>query len=541
MSHGLAFVCPFGCNTRKRFKKQSSLNAHMAQCRMRESGVVACPDINKESPVIGSVADDGMLVDDEDDEDMQIGDSASDTSSLEDDSVPGNEPLPHDDGTEDELTVTGLPDRCYEEGFEEYGSFDDHEDDENACQSDLHNVRPVRGGHEEPPGSFTLGCEQTQNPRGVTDLLGVSCRSQFSMEVKRQESTGKIVVYPVCKPKACRIPTDVALLDLARILDKGRCPNYMFDSILSWCKYAGKVGCNPSVDRLPTRKAYFSKLEKRLLSANMTVPGFYTKKVSLETAKIGLGSSSSGSIESEVNYWDFGKQLRSLLSDHSIFGDLSNLNVNDVNPFLPNRDCKSTGGWYQDTIRAKRITGYDGNFLVGIVLAADRTGNTFNLRFGTEPLLFTLTIIKESLWHQPRVWRPLAMIPCDRDCIGQARGNLHSKRNEGMGSSYRNYHAYVRVALESLRMVQSPTYLYWPYNHKGDIPPNAKAMYRGAISNNNVHELCPGVPVKNNVSSHDLKGLLMTLTLGDSQRVMNVVCSVSHVILDGAGADKNTC
>ena len=133
------------------------------------------------------------------------------------------------------------------------------------------------------------------------------------------------------------------------------------------------------------------------------------------------------------------------------------------------------------------------------------------------------------------------MIPCDRDCVGQARGNLHSKRNEGMGSSYRNYHAYVQVALESLRRIQSPTYLYWPYNDKGVIPPNAKAMYRAAITNNNVNELCQGIPVKNTIPSNKLRGVLTTLTLGENQRLMNVVCCVSHVILDGAGADKITC
>ena len=534
MSHGSAFECPFGCNTRKTFRKQSSLNAHMAQCRMRDSGVVKKNGkqelhlpINHplSSSKHGNLNDvhRGNRFQAEEEHEICSDNSTTEPIQLETITNKHSTSFVGDEDTEEELSTTGLTDRRYEGGFEEYGSFEEHEDD-----SVMHNT--------ETPLN-----EDTPNPATVSEIIKAAHSDQFTMEVMRQERTGKIVVYPAAKPKSCRVPSDVALLDLASILDKARCPNYMFDSILSWCKYAGKVGCDLSADRLPTRKAYFSKLEKRLATANMSVPSFYTKKVLLETAKINPDSSSSGFVESEVNYWDFSEQLISLLSDHSIFGDRANLNLNTVNPFLPNRDCKSTGGWYQDTIRAKGITGYDGNFLIGIVLAADRTGNTFNLRFGTEPLLFTLSIINENLWHQSRVWRPLAMIPCDRDSIGQARGNLHSKRNEGMGSSYRNYHAYVQVALESLRRVQSPTYLYWPYNEKGVVPPNAKSVYRGALSNNNVHELCQGLPVKNTVPSNKLRGVLTTLTLGENQRLMNVVCCVSHVILDGAGADKITC
>ena len=508
----------------------------MAQCRMRDSSVVqkgGKQQLNlhnrhssfstENGSGSGNDSPSGICFNSEEEQDICSDNSTAEPSQWESPSNQRSIAVECGEHTEEELSTTGLPARCYEDDFEEYGSFDEHEDDKL-----VENTDTTMNG--EIPNSAT-----------VSGIMTAANPDQFAMEVMRQESTGKIVVYPASRPTASRVPSDVALLDLARILDKGRCPNYMFDSILSWCKYAGKMGCNPSADRLPTRKAYFSKLEKRLATANMSVPPFYTQKVLLETAKIKLDSTSSGYVESEVNYWDFSKQLNSLLSDHSIFGDIANLNLNTVNPFLPNRDCKSTGGWYQDTIRAKGITGYDGNFLVGIVLAADRTGNTFNLRFGTEPLLFTLSIINESLWHQPRVWRPLAMIPCDRDCIGQARGNLHSKRNEGMGSSYRNYHAYVRVALESLRKIQSPTYLYWPYNDKGIVPTNAKSMYRGAVTNNNVHELCKGLPVKNTIPSNKLRGVLTTLTLGENQRLMNVVCCISHVILDGAGADKITC
>ena len=204
------------------------------------------------------------------------------------------------------------------------------------------------------------------------------------------------------------------------------------------------------------------------------------------------------------------------------------------------RDCVQSGSWYQDTIKANNITVYDGNFLLGIVIASDRTGNTWNQRYETEPLLFTLSIIKEHLRHQPKVWRVLAMIPCDKDYKGQAAGNLHQNRKEGKGHSCRNYHEYLRVALESMKRVQTPTFIYWPYNKHGVIPPNACSMYREARTRKeDLKTLCKGEPVYN--CTDNLNGVKMIMVLGDMQKLVNVVCSVSHIILDGEGADKFTC
>lgn len=368
------------------------------------------------------------------------------------------------------------------------------------------------------------------------ECQGPGTEEQHTFEMNKEDS---FFVRPHVKLRVSRNAVDLALLDLARLLDAARCPHYMFDSILSWCKYAGSVGCNPSVDKLPSRRAYFAKLEKRLAAVAIDIPRYQTSHVQIETADI---QGDNRLIQSEINTWDFEEQLVSLLSDDSIFGDLGNLNINPENPFLPMTSYSQSGGWYQDTIRAKNITGVDGNFLCGIVIASDRTGNTWNQKFGTEPLLFTLSIIKESLWHDPKVWRVLAMIPCDKDYKGQAAGNLHAGRKVGEGYSCRNFHAYLRVALESLKRVQSMTHRYWPFDVNGEIPPNAKTMYRAAIGTpEDLAALCTGEPRLSNLSSAELKGVRTTLVLGEYEKHMNIVCSISHLILDGEGADKFTC
>ena len=271
MSHTREFDCPFGCNTKKIFKKQSSLNAHMAQCRMRNVGTVEhSHPISSSNPIRSrpenhSSSDDDCVLDDdsvrmEENDDVSCNDIK--TTGNEIPSFPNNNSftLFNEDNNDDEITVTGLPDRFRNEDFSEFGTFDVTEDHE----SELLNVQ--NDDYEK------------NNHSVVSAIVGVHNRSQFAAEIRRQEHTGKIIVYPATKPKACRVPSDVALLDLARLLDKARCPNYMFDNILSWCRYASKVGCNPAVDRLPTRKAYFTNLEKRLASVNMSVPAFHTKK-----------------------------------------------------------------------------------------------------------------------------------------------------------------------------------------------------------------------------------------------------------------------
>ena len=122
-----------------------------------------------------------------------------------------------------------------------------------------------------------------------------------------------------------------------------------------------------------------------------------------------------------------------------------------------------------------------------------------------------------------------------------SRSTSQYNQKEGKGHSSRNYHTYLRVALESLKKVQSPTFIYWPYNSDGIIHPNVVDQYKSAVANRTVHELCQSKPLRNTIPSHLLKGVLANVMLGGDQRTMNVVCCISHIILDGEGADKVTC
>ena len=494
------------CTSNRSFSSLRVYNAHLAQCGRARFTIGTGPEVTSQAKTKNNEVYEDYSQHPDSDDDERLHDQSHAFNPQQDDMAEDKDDNMAEDD-DDNLDVPGLPSH-----YHETSSYSNDDDALSTCSDDL--------------------------PCNSTTYVAASGQNSIPSQVQKLVLNGNFVVQKASRPHVSRIPTDLALLDLARLLDSARCPHYMFDKVIAWCKYAGQVGCNPTLDRLTSRDVFFSKLEKRLSQIDVTVPKFKSKRVQLETAII---NGDHSLLTSEINYWDFEEQIRSLFQDQSIFGDINNLNVNPVNPYLPMREYKKSGAWYQDTIRAKNITGYDGNFLVGIVIAADRTGNTWNQRFGTEPLLFTLSIIKESLWHHPKVWRILAMIPCDKDYKGQAAGNLHNNRKGGQGHACRNYHTYLRVALESLRRVQSPTYIYWPYNNKGEVPHNAHLMYRAARNTKDIRALCRGEPLFNSVPADLMNGVKINLVLGDDQKNMNVVCSVSHIILDGEGADKFTC
>ena len=169
------------------------------------------------------------------------------------------------------------------------------------------------------------------------------------------------------------------------------------------------------------------------------------------------------------------------------------------------------GQWYTDTVGEKMILGLDGRFLIPIVIACDRTPNTGNTRFSTEPMLFTLLIIKQELWHLPHVWRPLAMIPSNHK-QSQAELAIARGRQPTKFSSSRNYHRILSAALESLANIQTRT-----------IP-------------------LPGLdePGKEYDPEED-RGMLTMLTMGSRQRPMNCIITVSHLMVDGQEAEKMSC
>ena len=111
--------------------------------------------------------------------------------------------------------------------------------------------------------------------------------------------------------------------------------------------------------------------------------------------------------------WDLQEQLVSLLANQTLFGDLSNLNVNPHNPFLPipNDRPDISGLWYKETASKLGIKGIDGRVLLGLVLGIDKTHVCENGRWTLEPLIVTTTLLKGTIWERPNSWRIIGLIP----------------------------------------------------------------------------------------------------------------------------------
>ena len=162
--------------------------------------------------------------------------------------------------------------------------------------------------------------------------------------------------------------------------------------------------------------------------------------------------------------WNAEKQVRSLLGNTSITGDIRNLVVNQpesglcpFDKYVPPDGLLSeviTGNWYDRTHAAmvarhaqaaipddKRYP----PFLIPIILGMNATGVDANQRFKTEPLLFTLAIIGEAVRNKTDLsWRPLGLqAPLDHKSSNarkrERQGDEFSKMMKS-GLNTRNYH-----------------------------------------------------------------------------------------------------
>lgn len=180
--------------------------------------------------------------------------------------------------------------------------------------------------------------------------------------------------------------------------------------------------------------------------------------------------------KTSVVYWDFVEQLKSLLSDDNLFGNLDNLVVNTANPFGRYESDSLgevlSGQWYKDAyakLSARHETTYDKlgtelqdrppMFVLPLMLFCDATATDRFGRFKSEPLMFTSAILKEATRNDTAVaWRPLGLLP-PLDCKSS---NARRRERQGgkllkaikHGISARNYHKCTQVILLKLQEVQ---------------------------------------------------------------------------------------
>jgi hypothetical protein len=130
-----------------------------------------------------------------------------------------------------------------------------------------------------------------------------------------------------------------------------------------------------------------------------------------------------------------------LLLDTNIFGSISNLVVNESNPFLPYCNTNGVydelldGSWYRSTVGRLEAFPEDPfckefEFLLPLVMYVDKTGTSINQRYPLEPFILTTAIIKRQLRNLPTSWRPLGCIP-DLETKSSAEAEFVNKQNRG--------------------------------------------------------------------------------------------------------------
>ena len=155
-------------------------------------------------------------------------------------------------------------------------------------------------------------------------------------------------------------------------------------------------------------------------------------------------------------------QIKCLLDDMGIMSDISNLAVDIKNPFgrYISPDDRlgelNSGAWYDRTFAQvqEQYSGWNGPpiFLLTVKLYADKTGTDMAQRHGLEPIMITLNIFKQEIQNQCyRAHRLLGYIPdLDQKSLAQKR---QGKKPGSAGRAYRNYHACLKVILNSLEKV----------------------------------------------------------------------------------------
>ena len=244
-----------------------------------------------------------------------------------------------------------------------------------------------------------------------------------------------------------------------QILHKARVPFYVHDEIISRIGYEIVAnGFNP-FDCTLKRKAFINELSSKFKT---TPPTFIP--VHLESHLNDDEHSQQRLLRDEVEVvcFDFLGQIKDLLSDSSLFGDLDNLVVNkgvNADRWLPydNPNTNSIyevldGRWYKETV-SKSITDSNKQFLIPIGLYIDESQTVTYQRYSFQPLIMFPLILNLKSRNKATSSRVLALIP-DLESKSSAMKDTSKGTQAKKGMAIRNFHKCMDVALDSFKKCQ---------------------------------------------------------------------------------------
>jgi hypothetical protein len=150
--------------------------------------------------------------------------------------------------------------------------------------------------------------------------------------------------------------------------------------------------------------------------------------------------------------FSFLEQLQDLLSMSDIFSDVDNLVVNPDDPWLPYNRSGSLVDEMQDAdwfLNARDPVPNPLYFDLGLLLYTDKTGKGALNPHGMEPLVFTLTMLREAVRQRPECWRPLGFVPQFRKS-SSALERVQKQSKRTAGRLVRNYHLVLDALLAGI-------------------------------------------------------------------------------------------
>jgi len=192
---------------------------------------------------------------------------------------------------------------------------------------------------------------------------------------------------------------------LLKILNDAHAQHYLFEQIMTWAREAF-VNDYTFVPKQKNRDTYIQTLTD-ILKLKAQHP------VQVPICLPAMG----GVAETQINLvrFQFRAMLESLLTDPDLVGNISNLDVNQDNPFgmyqSPNNvlSCVNSGRWYRKAYKAL-VKDPKKDFLCPIIMASDEAKMSQGGKAGAWPLNFTLSIFKQHLRNLPFAWRPLGYV-----------------------------------------------------------------------------------------------------------------------------------
>jgi hypothetical protein len=212
--------------------------------------------------------------------------------------------------------------------------------------------------------------------------------------------------------------SDFVETKLLKILEDTNVPHFVYQDILNWGCDTKASGYKLEPERT-TRKATIEHI-KRWFNLEHCRPTQVTIVFPEDDLSI------------NVTRFDFISQFYSLITDKSLTGDITQLDINLDDPFAryqsPNGrlGAFNSGKWYASA-HDLLCTPNSNDWLCPIIYACDKTLVGSHLgRASVIPLVFTLSIFNESICNKQTSWRPLRYV---YDIAQHGKGMVTNERD----------------------------------------------------------------------------------------------------------------